>query len=157
FTVLGGPGNDTISLKLEPGFIIRQSINRVIRRFGTDSGTSVTSFEIFGGEGNDSISIAGAFTIPATIFGEAGNDSIHGGGGNDSLNGGPGNDTLNGGKGADTLTGASGNDTATYDDRSGPVTVTAEGVANDGAPGENDNITTTIENLIGGAGADSLV
>src|SRR6185503_10353270 len=39
----------------------------------------------------------------------------------------------------------------------GGVTVIAEGIVGDGAIGENDNVLTTIENITGGAGNDSLI
>ena len=152
-TVTGTSGGDVITLKLVGGQI-RLSENGVVKKLAQ---ASVTSIQVFGGNGKDSISLQGAITAPATLFGEAGNDSLHGGGGSDSINGGPGNDTLDGGEGADTLTGAGGNDTATYADRTDDLTITAEGIANDGAPGENDNVTTTIENIIGGSGNDSIV
>ena len=152
-TVTGTGGDDIISLKLV-GNQIRLSTDGVVKKFAE---ASVTSIQISGGNGKDTVSIQGAITVPATLFGEAGNDSLHGGGGNDSINGGAGNDTLDGGLGADTLNGTEGNDTATYADRTEDLTITAEGIANDGAPGEDDNVTTTVENIIGGSGNDSIV
>jgi Ca2+-binding RTX toxin-like protein len=41
------------------------------------------------------------FTVPASVLGLAGNDTLSGSDGNDILNGGNGNDTLSGGNGAD--------------------------------------------------------
>jgi Ca2+-binding RTX toxin-like protein len=72
------------------------------------------------------------------------------------LTGGPNDDLLAGGGGADTLIGGDGIDVADYSDHAGPVTLTLDGAANDGSPGENDQIAADVENLRGGAGNDTL-
>src|SRR4051794_16055820 len=128
-TVTETAGADVVALK-RLGDQIRLSENGAIKKIPL---ASVSSIQIFAGKGNDVVSLTGAITVPTTLFGEAGNDSIHGGGGNDSLNGGPGNDTLNGGLGADTFNGGPANDTVTYGDRTEALNITAEGLANDGA------------------------
>jgi hypothetical protein len=81
------------------------------------------------------------------LYGREGNDSLNGGAGNDALDGGPGADDLRGGPGAD--------DAATYG-ASGGVTVTLDDRANDGAPGERDNVHRDVEDLYGGPGDDRL-
>lgn len=102
------------------------------------------------------------------VNGGPGNDEIDGLSGDDELDGGEGNDKVNGGAGADVVRGGSGDDVLTSDpmeNRSadvidgGPgrdsitdwmrgdpateqlVTVTLDGVADDGFPGEGDNVT----------------
>jgi Ca2+-binding RTX toxin-like protein len=84
-------------------------------------------------------------------------DTLSGNDGANQLNGGDGNDILRGGKGADVLNGGNGFDFTSYSDRSAtqPVTVSLDGVANDGVPGENDTLNT-IEGVTGGAGDDTL-
>ena len=47
-------------------------------------------------------------------------------------------------------------DTANYDTMTGPVDVSADGVANDGAAGETDNIGTDVEAIDGTNAADTL-
>jgi Ca2+-binding RTX toxin-like protein len=102
---------------------------------------------------------------PDTLDGGDDNDALSGRGGNDTLNGGGLNDTLNGGAGADTLDGGLGtSDTATYSDRTAaqPVAIDIDGVADDGGAvdgplGARDNVATTVEHLMGGRGADSLI
>ncbi len=75
----------------------------------------------------------------------------------DSLAGGLGNDVFDGGAGADSFNGGDGIDTLGYSERTLPVTVTLDGIANDGSSGELDNAGATIENtLSGGSGDDKL-
>ena len=120
--------------------------------------------EIHGGPGADTIGGRGGDDL---IYGDEGNDVIYGdgatngnegtAGGDDRIHGGPGNDTLtgdtpNGGAviGKDTLDGGPGRDTVKDDwyrfdgaggDEDPPPSVTFDGKANDGRPGEGDNVT----------------
>jgi hypothetical protein len=92
------------------------------------------------------------------LFGDAGNDNIYGNGGNDTLDGGGDGDFLQGNEGADDFTGGDGFDTAAYYDR-GPgqgVTLSLDDAANDGEPGEGDNVRSSVEDLIGGDGNDVM-
>lgn len=115
----------------------------------------------YGGDGNDSLTggrLNDHFEGDAgsdTLSGGAGNDFLDGGAGNDSLHGGDGDDTLIGGPGADVMDGGNGTDTASYAGLPGPVTVTLDGVANDGAFGEQDNLIS-IEHVIGSNGDDNI-
>jgi Ca2+-binding RTX toxin-like protein len=105
--------------------------------------------------GNDHAVIGGGedgsddgLNIPATIYGEAGDDHLEGGNGNDLLDGGTGNDTLSGGKGDDVLLGQAGNDNLTGG-AGNDILVGGDG--NDRLQGNSGrNI------LIGGNGADSI-
>lgn len=115
------------------------------------------------GDGNDALSTG--LVIPVTIHGGAGddtlaggmgNDLIYGDGGNDSLEGSYGDDTLDGGAGADTISGSSGVDTVSYASRTAPVAVSLDGVAGDGEANEGDNVAASVENIVGGAGDDTL-
>jgi Ca2+-binding RTX toxin-like protein len=110
-----------------------------------------------------------------TLNGGAGNDTLNGGTENDVLNGGPdddvlhgdpgvdllsgdaGADRLDGGIGDDTLSGGSGSDTADYSIRVESVSVVLDGVADDGQDGEHDQVSTNVENVLGGSGNDFLV
>ena len=118
--------------------------------------------------------------------GGAGNDTIVGGNGTDELHGGDGNDTMQGFEGADVLRGDGGDDSVSggkeepetnaadvvdggpgfdsipdvdadynrgYDD---DVSVTLDGVANDGEAGENDNVIG-VEKLLVSAGHATIV
>jgi Cellulase (glycosyl hydrolase family 5)/RTX calcium-binding nonapeptide repeat (4 copies) len=116
----------------------------------TCSAIGVSSISADGGDGNDRLTVTAA--APATLLG---------GPGNDLLEGGPKADVLQGGKGADALAGFGGSDTATYASRTTPVTVSLDGVANDGgvedlAGAVRDDVRSDVENLTGGSGADTL-
>lgn len=124
--------------------------------------------EILGSEGND------------TLYGGAGDDHIEGGEGNDTIDGGDesagsyipdtligdsgddilisgaGDSVLDGGEGADDLVGGSNWNIATYASRSNDVTVDADGVADDGESGEGDNVRTSVDQIDGGSGNDTI-
>lgn len=95
-----------------------------------------------------------------TLLGNGGNDTLDGRGGNDTESGGSGNDTFNQGSsasanGADKLTGDAGSDTASYLGRTSGITLVLDALANDGAAGEADKVTT-IEVLRGTNSADII-
>jgi Ca2+-binding RTX toxin-like protein len=91
-----------------------------------------------------------------TIYGAGGDDVIDGGSGNDTVYGDAGNDTMLGGTGADAMSGGTGTDTVSYADHKSAVSADLDGKADDGSSGEGDKITTTVENIAGGSGADKL-
>ena len=78
--------------------------------------------------------------------------AISGGSSSDWMRGGTAADTFAGGGNAGLGTG----DVVSYEGRSASVTATIDGVADDGAAGEVDNIATDVENLVGGTAADVL-
>ena len=69
---------------------------------------------------------------------------------------GGGNDTLDGGSGKDTIGGSGGIDTASYAQRTAVVSVSLDGLANDGESSELDKVLADIENVTGGAGDDTI-
>jgi glucose/arabinose dehydrogenase len=120
---------------------------------------SAASDTISGGGGNDTICGGNGSD---TLRGGTGNDKLYGEAGNDSLAGDDGNDLLDGGNGADSIGGGPGSDTATYRSRTIGVGIDIDGVADDGnaadgPAGARDNVLTSVENLTGGAGADTLI
>jgi Ca2+-binding RTX toxin-like protein len=98
------------------------------------------------GDGNDRARVESAYSV-----------GLDGGPGDDVLAGGPGFDSLQGGPGADDLSGGGSVDTANFSDHAGAVTVTLDGAANDGAPGENDVVRGDVENVDGSDAADTIV
>ena len=104
--------------------------------------TGVTSNLVVNGGGDeDTVTITGTLPNPNTVNGEDGDD------------------VLQGGTSADLFDGGAGFDRVLYGDRGAnvPVTVTmGDGLANDGATGEGDNVNSNVENLTGGDGNDTL-
>lgn len=109
--------------------------------------STVTSISIDAKGGNDTIAVTSTTTRPATIQGGSGNDTITGGGGADKIDG---------GSGADKIAGGGGSDTVDYSSRASSVFVFLDGLANDGASGEKDNVLTDVENILGGSAGDVL-
>ncbi len=109
------------------------------------------------------------------LVGNDKNNVLTGGAGNDRL-GSPGNgscavgdgDTLTGGTGDDilysatgnckaTLAGGAGSDTVSFGLRTNALTLTIDGIANDGEAGKlNENVGIDIEKVYGGQGADTI-
>jgi hypothetical protein len=142
--------------------------------------------EIYGGDGKDVLQSYGA--TGAMLDGGAGNDTLKGWETGETLRGGPGDDEINGSGGADHIEGGDGNDqiapdtyhdpasdyvdggpgldtvddwTIPSNDYNPPISVSMDGVANDGRPGEADNVLNVekIEShvsgtLAGGPGDD---
>jgi Ca2+-binding RTX toxin-like protein len=98
---------------------------------------AIKSISISAGGGDDKVSVAPNVTLPATIDGGDGNDTLSGGAGPDTINGGAGDDRVSGGLGSDLLNGGAGNDTIFSADG---VKDTVDGgdnaVANDGSSGD---------------------
>jgi hypothetical protein len=114
------------------------------------------------GNGNDTpLSGAGG---DDTIRGGIGGDELEGWDGDDTLDGGPGDDYLEGiayveegmTHGTDTYVGGGGYDTVTYEGRTEDLSLSPDGVADDGAAGERDDIGTDIMGVGGGHGADTM-
>ena len=110
------------------------------------SGADATVTSADGGGGNDQLHGGAA---GETLEGGAGNDIVQGAGGPDTLRGGPGYDKLGGDNNvaaaADVIDGGPDYDTIEdgYWDPSGGsqlIDLTLDGVANDGRPGEGDNV-----------------
>lgn len=140
---------------------------------GTGNGpftcVEATSGELDAGDESDRLQATSGMppsgiSIPLTMVGGSGNDALVGGSGNDQIDGGAGDDDLDGSPGADTLTGGDGNDTlqpdngkdtmvggdgfdvAVYGRRISP-SFSLDGLANDGAVGENDAIGADVEGI----------
>jgi hypothetical protein len=144
-----GTGNDVASVRIGASTIAGGAGADDIR-----GGSSVDA--LTGAAGNDRI--AGGGSSDGLAGGE-GNDVLDGGSLRDRLDGGPGRDLLIGGPENDVIDGGEGPDTVSYEDKGGalPLSITLNGIADDGEPGENDRIQTTVENVIGSPGADTIV
>jgi hypothetical protein len=109
--------------------------------------TSVTlPVSVDGGAGADQLRTGSGAD---TLIGGDGEDFLDAGAGNDTLDGGAGDDQLSGGTGADRLIGGTGIDTGFYvATAAAPApSVSLDGVANDGVPGEGDDFALDIEDV----------
>lgn len=121
------------------GLLVRlEDMNDSIHVIGWFGGSGVDA-----GPGDDAITMS---TSGDFLVGGEGKDTLTGGRGTDYLQGGPGDDVLDGGLGADTVD---------YSDRHVGVVVDLDGVADDGEPGEKDDIIN-VEGIRGGFGKDVL-
>jgi uncharacterized delta-60 repeat protein len=147
----GGEGTDTLDYSARTAPLL---VRHTFQASGEDDerDTVYDDVEIVrGGSGNDRIDSFRA------AYGNGGNDTLIADFYTPSaLWGGDGDDLFIGGPRGDYFRGEAGVDTVTYGGRGGAVTVSIDGVANDGGPGENDNVYTDVENLVGGYGDDKL-
>jgi hypothetical protein len=181
--LLSAEADDTLSA---PGECTRRSANSVSCPQGSTTAVNVDlrggddsltvrlpdapalSVVASGGAGNDVLDASAA--AAGALRGDVGDDRLLAGRSAFDVTGGAGNDELVGGPagsrtrfladaardGADHLLGGAGADTADYAARTAALRLTADGVADDGAAGEGDDIAPGVETLVGGAGADVL-
>ena len=113
----------------------------------------VTAIVANGNGGDDSLyQDTGVLSQPMTFDGGTGNDYLNTGDGNDTLRGGPGDDGFYSGAGSDDVSGGPGIDNASVYGSGNPapaVNGSLDDQANDGGPGELDNIHSDVEDLSG--------
>jgi hypothetical protein len=115
-SVTGDNGDDAITVNRDAAGQILINGGAISVQEGQPTLTNTNEIDVFGGNGNDTISLdnvappAGQALPTAHLFGGNGNDTLIGGGGDDMLFGGNGNDTVVGGKGTDTAFLGNGND-----------------------------------------------
>jgi hypothetical protein len=182
-TVLGGDGDDTLLGTANHDDLEGEGGNDYVEGFGGNDTLSGGDGDdqllgddgidtITGDAGNDDITGGAAGDI---LDGGDGGDTISGGAGDDNLTGGTGEDYLSGGDDVDTLDGGAdhdilipglgtgdvvkggdGFDEVSYAERTTAVSVSLDGQANDGSPGENDNVAADVEDIATGAGNDAV-
>jgi Ca2+-binding RTX toxin-like protein len=180
--ILGGSGGDTLTGSSSANTLSGNGGDDVLNGADgddlLDGGAGADSFS-GGGSGSDTVTYASRLLPVAAdtdgfaddgellendnvaadvenLTGGSGGDSLTGSSAVNTLNGNAGSDTLDGGTGSDTLSGGADIDTVSYSGRTADVIADIDGVADDGEPGENDEIRTDVQNLIGGAGSDTL-
>lgn len=128
-----GTGTTTVTVQATVEGVIGvldEGLASTVINNGSITGTSGTAVSL--GAGNDTYDGRNGL-ITGEVTGDAGEDTLIGGGGvdyldggseDDTLDGGEGNDILNGGTGSDDLTGAGGNDTYRIDDAGDTITET---------------------------------
>ena len=138
-SVTGHNGGDAITVSRDAAGQILINGGAISVQGDQPTLTNTTEIDVFGGNGNDMISLdnvappTGQALPPAHLFGGNGNDTLTGGAGNDTLFGGNGDDTVIGGKGNDTAFLGAGNDTFIWN------------------PGDGNDVVD------GGSGFDTLV
>jgi Ca2+-binding RTX toxin-like protein len=142
----------------------------------TPPSSGVPGITVIGGPNSDELN---GGLASETLAGGSGDDTLRAGGGNDLLdfddagtaendaqgmdvlNGGPGDDVLDGddvttaGSG-DTFLGGDGTDTADFSRRQSGLSISLDGVANDGQGAETNNVTAEVERVVGGSGNDVI-
>src|SRR5438105_12693305 len=152
--VTGTDGDDNIRL-----FISADQL--VVRDGSGDSPfnlSDITAIDIKAGDGNDHVQLDP--DVPASVIeGQAGDDTLIGGGGDDTILGGAGQDYMDGKGGADDIRGGADFDSADYRFRTEDLTITLDDNPNDGANGgaEGDNVHSDVERVVGGSGNDLIV
>ncbi|AFY80093.1 Ig-like domain-containing protein [Oscillatoria acuminata] len=171
-TLLGGAGNDHLSSRVHSGknYLNGETGNDALVGYGEDT--------LYGGDGNDTLSIPFStekFNLlyggndndvlssgdRDTLYGENGNDTLYGGQGSNYLDGGEGNDTLYGTNqydddgsinnyGNDTLYGGNGED---YLDGGKGNNLLNGGAGNDVLK----SASNTNDTIDGGSGTDTLI
>jgi Ca2+-binding RTX toxin-like protein len=91
---------------------------------------------IYGGSGSDTISVGGRAGVTSYVYASSGNDRITSGAGND------------------VISGSTGTDTVVY---TGSSPVTASLTTNTGVRAGDSDTFTSVENLTGGTGNDTLI
>ncbi|MBC7952953.1 MAG: FecR domain-containing protein [Rhodospirillaceae bacterium] len=135
--------------------LIDQFANYAITVDGLADRSAATQAMVMDGGGNADTIIGGSGND--TIYGGAGNDTLTAGGGDDTVHGGDGDDLIVGGAGLgdDSYSGDAGIDTIKFSSATHSVTVNLTTGTASGADIGTDALSG-IENIIGGAGADSL-
>lgn len=140
-----GEGDNLIAIEVATG----GAGNDVLDMRGVTGGTT----SIIGGSGHDTL--IGASTL-TSFWGGNGNDVLIGGAAGDNMSGDAGDDTLRGGGGADSFFGGAGNDTVSYSDHVARVVATLGTPGGNGSTGEDEDLSLSLERLIGGMAGDSL-
>jgi hypothetical protein len=154
--IFGTTSSDVINVTRQSNGRIRVDDNGTVKTFAS---SAVREIWAVAGAGHDAISMQSDLAIPATIQGDAGNDTLRsaagndyvfGGDGHDRINGRAGNDRLDGDAGNDVIQGSSGNDSVRG--LAGRDTLYAGGGADLLEGGDNNDVLVSV----GGGTHDSL-
>src|SRR5215207_4797035 len=164
FTELGKDNNIRVQKNNQGEYWFRDTLQPIDAGAGCSQITAkivscapgnATQIRVHAFDGKNDITVDDNITLDTRLAGSGpavqaidGGGVLSGDAGNDVIDGGQGGDTiLAGGQkglGADKLAGGPGVDTADYNGTLTGVTVSANGNAGDGAPGENDNVATDV-------------
>jgi hypothetical protein len=160
FVFSSGAGDDRLSGSIGSAMSLAVDLGDGADAYFGD-GRAALSGVVRGGPGNDYLDgSAGG----EQLLGGDGDDQLLGRGGDDALDGGAGSDALGLAKGgandldpgADDLHGGPGADTLHLDNHPAGMAISLNEVADDGSPGEGDNIHGDIEHIHGTGHADTF-
>jgi hypothetical protein len=146
--VKGGPQGNAVALRLGDRTQVQVDVGDDGSADFAFARSDLDAIKVNMGNGDDAVRVDdtnGTFTdsIPTTIAGGAGDDSLIGGGGAETFDGGKGNDIVAGGRGNDTADLGDGNDVFRWDPGEGSDVI-------DGQDGSDRMLFN------GGAGADTV-
>ena len=146
--VKGGPQGNAVALRLGDRTQVQVDVGDDGSADFSFARSDLRAINVSMGNGDDAVRIDdanGAFTdtIPTTIAGGGGDDSLIGGGGDETFYGGRGDDVVDGGRGADTAYLGDGNDVFSWDPGEGSDVI-------DGQDGSDRMLFN------GGVGADTV-
>jgi len=162
-------GFEVIEFSLKTGLTIDALAgNDVVNLDNASRPTSLSGITVLGRDGNDTVTLANLpSTVPVTVYGGGGNDlvdgssvaaaalTLNGEAGNDTLIGGGASDTLSGGAGDDMLIGNAGNNS--YNGGAGFDTIGILGtLANDRIDVRQTNATTLVSVVNGDTRNDTF-
>ncbi|HUB25755.1 MAG TPA: calcium-binding protein, partial [Tepidisphaeraceae bacterium] len=168
--VRGTAGNDSIRVNADGLGDLLVHANGAAAVSFPEAG--LTSVVLVGGAGDDTLTVASNVTLQARIRGNAGNDSLTGGGGDNILVGGAGNDTLVGGAGQNLLvptlreifTDGSGENDLLVGGPAGSKNIADFShrtenlyLSNDGVDHNGVTIMPNVQNIFAGTGQDTVV
>jgi Ca2+-binding RTX toxin-like protein len=157
-TLNGGPGDDTLEGGSEGDDLVGDEGRDLAdyRKRYQDLTITLDGQVNDAGEGDDVRTEDVATSIGDDhITGDDGPNVLDAGAGDNTVLGGGGDDLLFAGGGRDVLTGDEGFDTVSYADRTPGVSVTLGGAADDGRPGEQDDVS--VDRVAGSPFADTIV
>jgi Ca2+-binding RTX toxin-like protein len=157
-TVIGTRHKDDIAILVNTGDATKLDVTRNGALVGQFNVADVTAIFVNGRTGNDRISVDPTLTVPATLMGAQGKDTLNGGGGDDLLDGAFGMDALGGGAGDDELLGGRSKDNLDGGDGNDSL---SGGRSNDTVSGGlgDDTLDGGVgsDSMLGGDGADMLI
>jgi serralysin len=158
--------NDTVLFNMLTGLMTYLG-NTFLHFTNFENITVGGSAEVTGDNGNNFITASDAVLSGTNTFEGnggvdvlttgAGNDNLYGGSGNDQLYGGADNDYLNGGLGDDRIDGGTGVDTIDYSAAGSALYIDLRVATQTATGGFGTDVITTIENVLGGAFADTII
>jgi len=146
--VKGGPQGNAVALRLGDRTQVQVDVGDDGSADFSFARSDLRAINVTMGNSDDAVRIDdtnGAFTdsIPTTIAGGGGDDSLSGGSGDETFSGGKGNDSVDGGRGTDTASLGDGNDVFSWDPGEGSDVIDGQ----DGSDTAKESAGDTLVNI----------